>query len=240
MQDNSISQVNCNLGLHLASIGVGISTPMRLDVPDLIAEGDEGMIPPTDTRIEWNSGEWLNPPPDARVEADGLVVTAAEKSDLWRTTAYGFVHDDGHGLLRPFETGTAVEVSFRLDYSGAFDQAGVLVRADPDHWIKAGVEISDGAPQLGAVVTHGVSDWSVGPVPSWSGEIVTVRVSRTGDALTVRARHGSAEWELVRLAPWAPDLSAKAGPFCCAPSRAGFRVRFVEWRVGAADERLHE
>lgn len=198
------------------------------------------MIPDTDEAIAWSSGSWLNPPPEVQAEQDDLIVTAAEGSDLWRMTGYGFVHDDGHGLLRPFPEGTAVEVSFRLDYDGQFDQAGLLVHADPEHWLKAGVEVADGAPQLSAVVTHEVSDWSVRPVPAWMGGLVTVRVSRSGDALSVRARLDDSDWELVRLAPWPPGLAAEAGPYCCAPSRVGLRVRFTAWRVGRADERLHE
>ena len=137
------------------------------------------VIPPTERSIGWPSGTWLNAPPEAVPVGSDLVVAAAPMSDLWRTTAYGFVHDDGHGLLHPLSVGTAVEVSFRLDYDGQFDQAGVLVRADSRHWVKAGVEYADGFPQLGSVVTHEVSDWSVGPVPAWVGEVVTIRVSRS-------------------------------------------------------------
>jgi regulation of enolase protein 1 (concanavalin A-like superfamily) len=198
------------------------------------------MIPPPDRRIAWSSGTWLDAPPQTEPHGEDLLVTAAEGSDFWRTTSYGFVHDDGHALLRPFEMGTAVEVSFRVDYDAQFDQAGVLVRADADHWLKAGVEVVDGTPQLGAVVTHELSDWSSAPVPDWAGSSVTLRVSRAGDALTVRARHEDGDWRMVRLAPWPPALMALAGPYCCAPTRAGLRVRFTEWRVGAADARLHE
>ena len=103
------------------------------------------------------------------------MVTAVEGSDLWRTTAYGFVHDSGHALLHVLEPGTATEVSFLLDYGQQFDQAGVLLRSTETTWIKAGVEVSDGVAQVGAVVTHGVSDWSVAPVPHWTGSTVTVR-----------------------------------------------------------------
>ena len=99
-----------------------------------------------------------------------------------------------------------------------FDQAGVLVRADERHWVKAGVEVSDGAPQLGAVATRGVSDWSVAPVPDWAGCVVTVRASREGDALTVRAR-AAGPWQLVRVAPLDPSLTWLAGPYACAPTR---------------------
>ncbi len=198
------------------------------------------MIPATDVSITWASGDWLNSPPEAEPDGGDLLVTAAEGSDFWRTTAYDFVHDDGHGLLRPFEPGTAMEVSFRMDYGSQFDQAGILVRAGPRHWVKAGVEVVDGAPQLGAVVTHEVSDWSACPVPEWGGDLVTIRASRAGDALTIRARRQDDSWQLVRLAPWPPDLDALAGPYCCAPTRAGLRVRFTTWRSGPADLRLHE
>jgi regulation of enolase protein 1 (concanavalin A-like superfamily) len=196
--------------------------------------------PPAETSIDWSLGAWLNPPPGVVLDGDTLAVTAAEGTDLWRTTSYGFVHDDGHALLRPFEADSAVEVSFRVDYDEQFDQAGVLVHADSRHWVKAGVEFVDGSPQLGAVVTHEVSDWSSAPVPEWVGTIATVRVSRAGDALTIRARREGEAWRFVRLAPWPSDLPAQAGPYCCAPTRAGLHVEFVSWRVGAADDRLHE
>lgn len=198
------------------------------------------MIPATDVSITWASGDWLNTPPEVAPDGGDLMVTAAEGSDFWRTTAYDFIHDDGHGLLRPFEPGTAVEVSFRLEYGSQFDQAGILVRADSRHWVKAGVEVVDGAPQLGAVVTHQVSDWSARPVPEWSGEVVTIRVSRAGDALAIRARRQDDAWQFVRLAPWPPELATQAGPYCCAPTRAALRVRFTDWRTGSADLRLHE
>ncbi|MEU4717247.1 DUF1349 domain-containing protein [Micromonospora purpureochromogenes] len=190
--------------------------------------------------VDWTDGRWLREP--VRVErTDGgdLLVEPGAESDFWRHTSYGFVHDDGPALLAPLPGGSAVEVSFRLDYGEQFDQAGVLVRVDERNWVKAGVEVSDGEPQLGAVVTREVSDWSVAPVPEWAGREVTVRVSRDGDALTVRARVDDEPWRLVRLAPLAPGAAASAGPFCCSPTRSGLTVRFTGWRQGPADRELH-
>ncbi len=184
------------------------------------------------------AGTWLNPPARTWQEDGDLLVEARESSDFWRVTSYGFVHDDGHALLRPLPDGSAVEVTFTLDYDRQFDQAGVLVRGDEEHWVKAGVEVSDGVPQVGAVVTLGRSDWSVAPAPQWHGRDVTVRVSRAGDALTVRARADGDSWQLVRVAPLPPgDLLA--GPFCCAPTRAGLVVRFRSAILTAADASLH-
>jgi regulation of enolase protein 1 (concanavalin A-like superfamily) len=190
-------------------------------------------------RIGWGEGQWLNPPVDATPTDQELLVTAAEGGDFWRTTSYGFVHDNGHALLRPLLVGEAVEVSFILDYDQQFDQAGVFVRASDEAWAKAGVEISDGAAQVGAVVTFGASDWSVAPVANWVGSEVTVRVSRGDDALTIRATGAGEPWRLVRLAPWLLEGPASAGPYCCAPTRPGLQVRFTRWVTGPADAALH-
>jgi regulation of enolase protein 1 (concanavalin A-like superfamily) len=187
----------------------------------------------------WRDGKWLNPPPGVRENGSELLVTAEQGSDFWRTTSYDFVHDSGHAWLLPLPEATAVEVRFVLDYQAQFDQAGVLVRGDEETWTKAGVEISDGVPQLGAVVTRQVSDWSVAPVPEWGRRDVTVRASRAGNALTVRARVADEPWRLVRVAPLTPGQPLAAGPYCCAPTRPGLEVTFRGAVLTAADSSLH-
>ncbi|MEU4301392.1 DUF1349 domain-containing protein [Kitasatospora aureofaciens] len=189
--------------------------------------------------IPWHEGSWLNEPENVRIDGTDLLVTARDRSDFWRTTSYGFVRDDGHALLTEFPPGSATEVTFLADFTALYDQAGLLIRVDPGTWIKAGVEMSDGLPHVGAVVTHGVSDWSLAPVPDWHGRPVTIRASRTGDAVTIRARCEDGPWRLVRLAPLAPDATATAGPFCCSPERAGLQVRFTRRSQGPADPALH-
>ncbi|GIG53885.1 DUF1349 domain-containing protein [Demequina activiva] len=184
-------------------------------------------------------GAWTTEPVRAAIDDGVLRVEAREGSDAWRVTSYDFIHDDAHALLAPLAAREAVEVSFLLDYSEQFDQAGVMIRVDERTWIKAGVEVSDGAPQVGAVVTRGVSDWSVAPVPEWVGREVTVRASRAGDAVTVRARVEDEPWRLVRVAPLDPTADARAGLFCCAPSRSGLTVTFTDHRRGEADGSLH-
>ncbi|MDQ0792130.1 DUF1349 domain-containing protein [Streptomyces sp. B1I3] len=189
--------------------------------------------------VDWARATWLNPPPTVTVDDGGLEVAARGRSDFWRTTGYGFVRDDGHALLTAFPAGAAVEVTFLARFDELYDQAGVMVRVDERNWIKAGIEMSDGVPHLGAVVTRELSDWSLSPVPEWAGRHVTVRVSRAGDAVTVRARCEDRPWRLVRLAPLDPDAAASAGPFCCSPQREGLRVRFTGFTTGPADTALH-
>jgi len=188
--------------------------------------------------ILWEQGVWLNPPANSANENSHLKVTTIHESDFWRNTSYGFVHDSGHALLRDFPVNSSMEVTFVLDYSGQFDQAGVIVYSDSQHWIKAGVESADGLPQVGAVVTSVNSDWSLAPVPTWMGKLVTVRASRTTDALTIRARCGE-EDQLIRLAPFDASLSWSAGPHCASPVSQSLDVTFTSWTHGEADIALH-
>ncbi len=189
--------------------------------------------------IAWSEGAWSEPPVQVSEEGGDLAVTAAEGSDAWRHTAYGFVHDDAHALLALFVPGTAVEVVFTADLMAEFDQAGIMVRIDEEHWVKAGLEFADGVLGVGAVVTDRVSDWSVGAVPEWLGQRVRMRVSWSNDALTVRAGIDGEPLRLVRVAPFAQSQAAMAGPYLAAPTRAGLTVRFHQWQVTGADARIH-
>lgn len=188
--------------------------------------------------MNFSAGLWLNPPQHSELSASGFAVTAEEHSDFWNTTSYGFTHDTGHALLNPFPQDSALELSWILDYDQQFDQAGLMIWSDADHWIKAGVEYADGAPQLGAVVTSELSDWSVAPVPDWMGKEVHLRISRSGDALTIRARCEGA-WQLVRLAPLDPNRQWQAGLHLASPSRAGLTVNFTALTSDEKDEALH-
>lgn len=195
---------------------------------------------PTVTRtVPWSDGRWTNEPADVATDRDGLHVTARQGSDAWRITSYDFIHSTEHALLTAFAPESAIEVRFRLDLAEQFDQAGIFVKVDDESWIKAGVELSDGEESLGAVVTRGMSDWSLSPVPGWAGRWVTIRASWSGNALTVRARVDDEPWQLVRVAPLDAVTPVMAGPFCCAPTRAGLTVHFTSWRTTPPDAELH-
>ena len=188
---------------------------------------------------EWTTGEWTVPPVDLRFDGPDLLATAEKGSDAWRTTAHGYITDNAHALLAPLADGEAVEVDFVAELPEQFDQAGLMVRADEAHWIKAGAEFADGTLQLGAVVTRDASDWSSSPIPDWAGKTVTISASRSGDAILIRARVAGEPFRLIRVAWFDPTLAISAGPYLAAPSRAGLTVRFTAWRVDAADSVVH-
>ena len=187
--------------------------------------------------IEWDKASWTNEPENVIQAGDELWVTARAESDYWNRTSYGFIHDSGHGLLNQLNPNSSMQVEFYLDFDQQFDQAGLILFADNDHWIKTGVEFSDGLPQAGAVVTDEYSDWSVAPVSEWMNSWVTVRISRTETAVTIRA--GVGDLRLLRVAPISNEFQWSCGPMICSPSRSGLTVRFRNWQVLDADNSLH-
>ncbi|WP_187355299.1 DUF1349 domain-containing protein [Paenibacillus tengchongensis] len=191
--------------------------------------------------VDWQSGNWTNEPVSCREVAEGFAVEAVQGSDYWQTTLYGFRHGDGHALLVPWEEEAAAEVSFSTrGFSGLYDQAGIMLWHSGTVWIKAGIEINDGVPHLGAVVTDGYSDWSLSPVPEWAGKEITLRASRMKDAVIIRARAEGEGWRTIRVACLQPSTGWQAGPMVCAPTRSGLEVTFTRWVFTAPDTDLHE
>ena len=192
--------------------------------------------------IAWDEMTWLNEPPSAEMDGQDLVVTTGRNTDYWHKTAYGFVHDDGHLLGLPIPAGAAMEVTFRAAFEAQFDQAGLMLRAAPDTWLKTGVELSDGQLYASVVATTGMSDWSVSPLPEHAtGHALTFRASRKGDAVTVRYRVAEEpRWQLLRVAWFPPDVEVVAGPMACSPTREGLSARFAPVLLGPPDAHLHE
>ena len=187
--------------------------------------------------LKWDEGSWTNQPESVIEAGDELWVSAKSESDYCNRTSYGFIHDTGHGLLSELKPNSAMEIEFFLDFEGQFDQAGLLLFADNEHWTKAGVEFSDGLPQAGAVVTNHFSDWSVSPVSDWSKKWVRVRISRSEKDITIRAGVGSLR--LMRVAPIEQTLDWGCGPMVSSPTREGLTVRFRNWQLLDADKSLH-
>jgi len=168
--------------------------------------------------------QWLNPPPAWRTEGERLFVTTGDKTDFWRITHYGFIRDNGHFYHQPCPGDAAAEVTVRGDYRILYDQAGLMIRADAENWIKAGVEFTEGIAHLSVVVTRGHSDWSVVAMPEATAG-VRVRLVRRGGTVEVSFAMPGREWQMARLAPF-PEGPASIGLMCCSPERAAFEAEF--------------
>lgn len=182
--------------------------------------------------IDTKAMTWFNPPPFAEERNGALLVRSGEKTDFWQGTYYGFHRDDGHFLHQERSGDFTADVTFSARYEALYDQAGLMVRADPTHWMKCGIEYTDGARHFSVVVTNGNSDWSAFRLDH-DFDRITVRATRNGDALFVQYRtDGMNEWRMARLAWFDPAFgNVSVGPVFCSPQRAGFEAVFHDYAL---------
>lgn len=175
---------------------------------------------------------------------------APAKKDFWSKTFYTplLVKSDASGLLCTIEDNCEVTAKIDFTYNPCtqFDQAGLLVYIDPEHWMKCGIEYCDGSPRLSVVVCNEYSDWSTQP---WSATAVSLKVHRVlqSDSVVVEAAPlGSTDFQFIRIAhlsckstsgerlPW------RVGPFAACPiAQNGCTVECSNFSVGPREATVH-
>jgi uncharacterized protein len=170
---------------------------------------------------------WLNEPSDWHLEAGVLNVTTDQKTDFWRETHYGFTRDTGHFFNCSTAGDFTAEVRVQARYEVLYDQAGIMVRVDEAHWVKAGMEMSDGNALLSSVLTVGQSDWATA---IYGDDPTDFRMRATvgRGVLRLQVSADGRTWHLTRLSPFPRAAS-------------GLKIRFSDFRVGPPlDKELHD
>ncbi|WP_144578614.1 DUF1349 domain-containing protein [Agrobacterium sp. DE0009] len=173
---------------------------------------------------------WHNEPQQWSLDDHALNVTTNKGSDFWRETYYGFTRDSGHFFGMQCQGDFTASLRIEARYEELYDQAGIMVRIDERHWIKAGIELSDGAACIGNVLTLGRSDWSTTTYAGDPSDLY-LRVTVADGVLRIQTSADRLRWPLLKLCPFPKAQYYQVGPMCCTPEREGLEVRFSEFRV---------
>ena len=169
--------------------------------------------------------QWHNEPPKWSSQDGRIEVSVASGTDFWRKTHYGFIRDNGHFGYVEVEGDFTAEVKVNGSYRELYDQAGLMLRTDSEHWIKTGIEYVHGVQYVSAVVTNDFSDWSVAPLAG-SPASIWLRVIRKAEAVEVFYSLDGADYTLLRIAYLRPSAQTRVGVMCAAPDGQGFDVSF--------------
>ncbi|MGK5041766.1 DUF1349 domain-containing protein [Janthinobacterium sp. GB1R12] len=188
----------------------------------------------------FTQGSWLNPPKNWSADGAQLRVTTDANTDFWRKTSYGFIRDSGHFFGTEIDGDFTAQLHVAAQYSALYDQAGMMVRIDEQHWIKCGVEFSDGQLLLSTVLTVDKSDWAVSLAPAMPDGF-WLRVTVEKGVLRVQYSTDGKLWPLLRLAPFPEARHYRVGPMCCTPERGGMEAVFSQFSTGPALQKaLHD
>ena len=178
----------------------------------------------------FDQSHWLNEPAEWSVTDQSLRVVTNEATDFWRETHYGFTRHSGHVFGTETAGGFTASLRIRAGYKSLYDQAGLMILIDEARWVKAGIELSDGAAQLSSVLTLGRSDWATG---LFQGDAADFWIRATVDrgVLRLQASTDGTRWPLLRLCPFPEETRYMVGPMCCTPERGGLEVLFSDFTV---------
>lgn len=167
---------------------------------------------------DWENFEWVNEPVSWGVNAEGLATwNTRPVSDFWRYTGGVVGADDGDAYLRKCVGDFTVTMRLACNFESPYDQCGLMVRIDERNWLKAGIELDNGA-WFSVVETREHSDWSKQSISHWNVEFT---LWRDNDTLRVGLVH-EGTMHLVRELVFGGPVAV--GAYSCSPKGSGFPV----------------
>ncbi len=170
---------------------------------------------------------WFNEPAKYQF-GTGLEIFTGPKTDFWQKTHYGFERDDGHCLFIKCPGDFSLMTHIEFQPQEKYDQCGLMVRSDRDHWIKVSTEYENEThSHLGSVVTNlGFSDWATQDISS-SQRQMWYRISKNGSDFLLEGSFDGNDWLQLRIAHLHKLFKQlEIGIYACSPIGKDFWCRF--------------
>ncbi|MDW9379651.1 DUF1349 domain-containing protein [Chryseobacterium sp. JV558] len=173
---------------------------------------------------------WFNEPEKWEIKNNSLSMFVTPQSDYWRVSHYGFTVDDAPFYYTTYGGEFEAKVKITGNYKARFDQMGLMLRTDKEHYIKAGVEFVDGKYNLSTVVTHNKSDWSVITLEK-TPPAVWIKAVRRLDAVEIFYSFDDKNYIMMRNAPLQDNTPVMVGLMAACPDGQGFNAVFENFKV---------
>ncbi|PWW16912.1 MULTISPECIES: DUF1349 domain-containing protein [unclassified Chryseobacterium] len=173
---------------------------------------------------------WFNEPEKWEIKNNSLSMFVTPQSDYWRVSHYGFTVDDAPFYYATYGGEFEAKVKIAGSYKARFDQMGLMLRTDQEHYIKAGVEFVDGKYNLSTVVTHNKSDWSVITLEK-TPPALWIKAVRRLDAVEIFYSFDDKNYIMMRNAPLQDNTPVMVGLMAACPDGEGFNAVFENFKV---------
>ncbi|KAG8685064.1 hypothetical protein FRC08_013322 [Ceratobasidium sp. 394] len=173
-----------------------------------------------------------------------ITIPALPGTDLWRKPpSTNSINAPAYVVYHPLSTFRRAQVTVSAQWDRLYDQGGlVLLLPGSSHshssdltsdknntaheaWVKTGIEMFDGKPNVGTVATppHGYSDWSLVPTPPGTTNI-TIEAARNGPSLYVYLIQRDQK-TMIREITWVfsgsdPSAMLGVGVYAARPTKA--------------------
>lgn len=174
--------------------------------------------------------EWYNEPQNVIFGNQEMKIVAACGTDFWQSRQHNFMKDNGHFFYSRCNGDFTCIVKWHFDKAEEFNQCGIMVRADAQHWFKASVmSANKQSPEIGTVVTNqGYSDWANVPLPENTRDIWYKIVRQGKDYVAFYSLDGENYTRLRQFCLIRDDADVSAGAYICCPQNNGFEAVLAE------------
>ena len=177
---------------------------------------------------------WLNEPKQVKQIEGGIEIVTNDKTDFWKRTDNGFIHDNGHLLYKNVKGNFTVRVTVKIDGKVLYDHSGLMIRVDTDNWLKSCTEYKDSKDIIvGTVVTNfGYSDWSIQEIPIGNLKQVRYEIERKDKDFHVRAKIDDDEMREIRTTHLHnAKEEVMVGIMSGSPLRDAFITQFTDFEL---------
>ena len=169
--------------------------------------------------------KWENTPKDFSLGSNGLIITAGEKTDMFRDPNVTYNTDNAPKLIFDADSNFVITASIAHKFVNKWDGGAIIIREDSLNWVKFCFEKDyTGARRIVSVVTRNISD------DCNSAEIksnkVYYKVARAGNAITLYYSLEGARWFLVRHFQFDATKSLQVGFLAQSPTGKSCTVSF--------------
>ena len=198
--------------------------------------------------LDFTTAKWINQPKTFEITSQLVKITTKPNTDLWQRSYYGFRHDNVPALLIENSNNFTFTVRVTFEYRARFDQCGLIIYQDSEHWFKASIEYeNEDISRLGSVVTnYGYSDWATTDIATTTA--MWYRLSRLGPDFLIESSEDGIAFKQMRIfhlhslgetspemgrlnPPVQPELTINYGLYACSPLNSSFEAKFDNFRL---------
>lgn len=186
---------------------------------------------------------WFNVTEYLVLDEDDIILYTSPDTDFWRGTYYGLEYDNAPAAVISREE-RFWTLKARASFNSAiyFDQCGLFIYQDEDHWMKSGIEYqNNGYQQLFSVVTNqGFSDWSMSNFDRYR-QTMYYRLSRRESDFLLENSLDGRDFHMMRMFHLShAEARVQFGFFASSPGDSSFAAHFSEIELMECQWQAHD
>jgi regulation of enolase protein 1 (concanavalin A-like superfamily) len=171
--------------------------------------------------------KWENKPLEFSVDKNRIILTAGEKTDMFRDPNVTYNTDNAPKLLFKADSDFVLTASIEHGFENKWDGGAIVLKQDSLNWIKFCFEKDyTGARRVVSVVTKNISDdCNSVEIP---GNNVFYKVAKAGNVITLYYSLNGQTWFLVRHLQFETTGPLQVGFLAQSPTGKSCKVTFAQ------------